>query len=186
MDRKLTIITPCCRPVNLPKLYESINFDSVDKWIIVYDTSKDRSYNRIFTDHPKIIETECDDVGSAGHPQRNFGLNFVSKGFIYFLDDDNIMHPNFWTVYPGIMNDNRCMYSFDLENEDGSIKKGDQLFLHVIDTAMVLIHHSIIKGLKWYKHFVYSDGIFITTLYEKNKDVFAYIPTTLCYHNKLV
>ena len=186
MDRKVSIITPCCRPQNLPKLYESMNFEYIDKWIIVYDTSKDRSYTRIFTEHPKIIETECDDNGTAGHPQRNFALNFVSKGFIYFLDDDNIMHDNFWITYPGIMNHDKYMYSFDLEKGDGSIKKGDELILHVIDTAMVLIHHSIIKGLKWYKHFQYSDGIFITTMFLKNNDVFGYIPMPLCYYNKLV
>ena len=186
MDRKLTIITPCCRPQNLPKIYESMNFEYIDKWIIVYDTSKNRSYSRIFTEHPKIIEAECDDDGVVGHPQRNFALNFVSKGFIYFLDDDNLMHNNLWAVYSSIMNDDKYMYSFDMERQDGSIKKGNELFLHVIDTGMVLIHHSIIKGLKWYKHFQYSDGIFITTIFEKNKDSCSYISIPLCYYNKLV
>ena len=186
MDTKVTIITPCCRPQNLPKLFASINFEYVNNWIIIYDTSRDRSYTRSFTEYPKIIEAECDTIGSAGHPQRNFGLNFVSKGFVYFLDDDNIMHPHFWQVFPHIMNDNnQYIYSFDMEKEDGSIKVGNEPFLHVIDTAMVLISHSLIKGLQWYKHFAYSDGIFISTLYEKNKSNFFYIPHAICYYNKL-
>ena len=35
-----TIITPCCRPENLETMLPSIDFDKVDKWIIVYDTRK--------------------------------------------------------------------------------------------------------------------------------------------------
>ena len=181
---QLTIITPCCRPVNLPKLYESINFDSVDKWIIVYDTSKDRKYTRIFTEHPKIIETECDDVGSAGHPQRNFGLNFVTGGFVYFLDDDNIIHPDFWKVLPNL--NERYIYTWNQESADSSIVGCEIPNVNAIDTAMFLVPYELIQDTKWIKHLRWADGIFITTLYEKHKDRYVYIPRVLCYYNKLV
>ena len=39
MNNKITIITPCNRIHNLPMLYESIKFDKINKWIIVYDTT---------------------------------------------------------------------------------------------------------------------------------------------------
>lgn len=183
MNTNVTIITPCCRPQNLPKIFDSIDFNFVNNWIIVYDTSRDRTYTRSFTEHPKIIEAEC-DIGLSGNPQRNLGLKFVSKGYVYFLDDDNIMHPNFWKVYNSI-NNLENIYSFDMERQDGSIKEGNQPFLHVADTAMVLIPYHFIKGLEWYKHFVYSDGLFISTLYYKNMSRFIYIPMVLSYYNKL-
>ena len=41
MSNKITIITPCSRIHNLPMLHESIKFDKINKWIIVYDTTVD-------------------------------------------------------------------------------------------------------------------------------------------------
>lgn len=180
---KISIITPCSRPQNLPKLFASINFDYIDKWIIIYDTSKDRTYTRRFTEHPKIIESECSDVGLAGHPQRNFGMNFVTKGFIYFLDDDNIIHPDFWTFLP-TFND-RYIYSWNQEKSDGSISKCEIPVINGIDTAMFMVPYELIRDTKWLIHFQWADGIFITTLYEQNKSRYVYIPKTLCYYNKL-
>ena len=45
MSNKITIITPCIRIQNLPMLYESIKFDKIHKWIIVYDTTIDSYYH---------------------------------------------------------------------------------------------------------------------------------------------
>ncbi len=37
--------------------------------------------------------------GVVGNTQRNYGLSFVEDdNYIYFLDDDNIIHPNFWKI----------------------------------------------------------------------------------------
>ncbi len=41
MSNKITIITPCSGIQNLSMLYESIKFDKIQKWIIVYDTTID-------------------------------------------------------------------------------------------------------------------------------------------------
>ena len=180
---KLTIITPCSRAENLPKLYESMNFSLIDKWIIVYDTSKNRSYNRIYTENPKIIETECDDIGATGHPQRNFGMNFVTGGFLYFLDDDNIMHSDFWLILPTL--NKRYIYSWNQEKSDGSITQCEIPIVNAIDTAMFIVPYELIQDTKWVKHLRWADGIFITSIYEKHKERYAYIPRVLCYYNKL-
>ena len=92
---KLSIITPCCRPENLCKIYDSIRFQDIDKWFIVYDTTKDRSYTHRYVGHPNIIEVDCSDPGVTGNPQRNLGISMVKDGFLFFLDDDNIIHPDF-------------------------------------------------------------------------------------------
>ena len=180
---KITIITPCCRPDRLPKVFESINFDYVDKWIIVYDTSKDRTYTRIYTEHPKIIEAEFHDNGISGNDQRNFGLKYVTKGFVYFLDDDNIVHPEFWEVLPTL--DENNMYSWDQENENGHVNKCYPPTVNAIDTAMFIIPYSLINDTRWMKQHIFSDGIFAASIYQKNKSNYIYIPKTLCYYNKL-
>jgi hypothetical protein len=76
-----TIITPCCRQKNLETIYQSIRFDLVDKWYIVYDTSKNRSYSKLFS-HAQIVELECSDEGINGNAQRNYGMSMVEEGFI--------------------------------------------------------------------------------------------------------
>ena len=114
----LTIITPCSRPDNLGMLSKSIKFDKIDKWIIVYDTTKDRTYKKSFEGNSKIIEVECNDAGDYGNQQRNYGMSLVDDGFIYFLDDDNIVHPSFWILLDKHMDDEIFFYTFNLLSLD--------------------------------------------------------------------
>jgi hypothetical protein len=66
---KLIIITPCSRPHNLQTMYNSINFDKIHLWCIIYDTRKIEFVKNF--NHSKIIELECKDEGTAGHQIRN-------------------------------------------------------------------------------------------------------------------
>ena len=63
MNNKITIITPCSRIQNLPMLYDSIKFDKIHKWIIVYDTTID-SYYHSFLSHKQILEVDCKNTYS--------------------------------------------------------------------------------------------------------------------------
>jgi len=178
----LTIITPCSRPNNLSKLYDSIHFDKVHKWIIVYDTSKDRAYQKLYEGIPKIQELEC-NKGISGNPQRNLALTLVDDGFIYFLDDDNIIHPNFWNIYDSFTPDN--FYTFD-QKRGNNILFGNNIKLDQIDTAMFIIHKKHVNNLLWKEDKYNADGIFIVELYNKNKNLHVYINTIACYYNYLI
>ena len=98
----LTIITPCSRPENLPALYRSLDFRIVREWIIVHDTTRGRIVEHQFLDDPRVREVEYADasgISAAGNAQRNFALRLLhGDGYVYFLDDDNVVHPNFWRV----------------------------------------------------------------------------------------
>ena len=52
-------------------LYESIKFDKIHKWIIVYDTTID-SYYHSFIHSEQIVEVECKSSfnGVVGNTQR--------------------------------------------------------------------------------------------------------------------
>jgi hypothetical protein len=180
---KITIITPCCRPEHLPKIYESLNFEYIHKWIIVYDSSKGREYERRYAEHKNIIEADYHHLGISGNDQRNFGLNFVSKGFVYFLDDDNIVHPDFWKVLPTL--NEKYMYSWDQEKPDGSLATGGIPVANGTDTAMCIVPYSLMKGITWVPHLRCADGLFLSSIYEQSPDYHVYIPRVLCYYNKL-
>ena len=181
----LTIITPCSRQANLPKLFESIQFDKIHKWIIVYDTSRNRKYEPLYTENPKILECEC-NAGISGNPQRNCAIELVEDGFVYFLDDDNIIHPALWSLLDVV--DSRFFYTFDqLRNKrTNEILVGNRIELDRIDTAMFLVHRHHIGQIRWHNDKYNADGYFITELYRTHKDAHKYIEGIGCYYNYLV
>jgi hypothetical protein len=179
---KLTIITPCCRPDNLIKLKGSIRFDLIDKWIIVYDTSKDRSYKMQFQDDSKILELECNILGAAGHPQRNFAIHHVNHGYIYMLDDDNIMHPEFWNICP--LFELPYFYTFDLLNNN-TLLPGNNIKINKIDTSMFCVNKEHLKDIRWREDIYEADGYFIMDINKSNKDLHKYINKVAAYYNFL-
>ena len=182
----LTIITPCCRQANLKYLHASIDFDKIDKWIIVYDTSKDRSYTKLYKNTPKILEVECNIVGAAGHPQRNFGMLFVNDGYIYFLDDDNIIHPNFWTIAQAADNEKFYTFSQLRDKKKGSVLDGNTIKVGSIDTAMFLFHKRHVGSIRWIENLYEADGYFICAIDAANKGSHVFINSIACYYNYLV
>lgn len=197
MVEKVYIITPCYRPANLDLMFKSIDFDLIYRWYIVYDTTRNRTYTRKYPGHPKIIELESSDVGISGNAQRNAALNIVEDGFVYFLDDDNVVHPDLWVELPKMTSNH--YYSWDqlrnpegddtdwvlFKNEKGKILKGDTLKLQRIDTAQVLIPKKFFEGLQWKTDDYKADGILIESVYKKNPSAHIYLPKILCYYNSL-
>ena len=81
-----------------------MRFPLLKEWIIVHDHKRVNQSTAlaVFQDqHPKIREVFNTWEGNFGNPERDFGLSQIpvdSKGFIYFLDDDNYAHINMWTL----------------------------------------------------------------------------------------
>src|SRR4051812_34163468 len=100
----LVVITPCCRPELLRHVYGSVRLSIVTRWIIVFDADQvPREHLPAALLHdPQITlaATQADD-SKYGNAQRHLGLRIArtlyreDDPFIYFLDDDNIVHPAF-------------------------------------------------------------------------------------------
>lgn len=184
----LSIITPCSRPDNLSIVKDSIRFDLIDKWIIVYDTSKERTYTKKFQDHPQIIEIEC-SRGIRGSPQRNDGIKLVEDGFIYFLDDDNIIHPEFWKISSSF--ELPYFYTFNQwrkwpRHRNFTVLPGNNIRVKRIDTAMYCVHKKHIQQITWKENQDgCADGLFIEEVYKNNKDSHKYINVIAAYYNHI-
>jgi hypothetical protein len=76
---KISIITPSYRVNNLLQLKNSINFEYVDEWIIVYDGKQISQNPYLFKDDEKIKEYICRDEGISGNPQRNLALSKIKN-----------------------------------------------------------------------------------------------------------
>lgn len=180
-NNKLTIITPCYRLNNILNLYDSINFDYVDEWIIVYDQSKIKENPNLFENDEKIKEYLFNGEGISGNPQRNFALSKVRNDntYLYYLDDDNIIHPGLFKLLNLI--DKNKMITFDQENG----LKGNNISVNNIDSAMLLIDYNLCKNIKWINHLYNADGYYIKECYDQNRNNYIYINNNMCFYNKL-
>ena len=182
-QHKMTIITPSCRPTNLMSIKNSINFDYVDEWIIVYDGSKIKEHPNVFENehNDKIKEYIYEGEGISGNPQRNFALTKITNvdTLIYYLDDDNSIHPSLYKLL-NIVDKNK-MYTFNQVNRC----KGNNIYLRGIDTAMCLINYKLCNNIKWIIHEYGADGYYIIDCYAKNRDDHIFIDNNLCYYNTI-
>jgi hypothetical protein len=181
----VSIITACSRPQNLKEIYDSIDFKNLDKWYIIYDSSKCRRHEFEFTldtHTQKIVELTCDQPGFAGHPQINYALDLIEKGFVYIMDDDNIFHPNFWNLLDTL--DPEFVYTWDQNRiQEGRILKGGQIEEEKIDTSQFIVPKELIGSTRWAVHRSAGDFRFIKQIFKKHEDKFKYIPEVACYHN---
>lgn len=185
----IVIVTPCSRPENLEKIKKSINLPC--RWIIVYDS--DIAIKK-FND-PWIIELNIKG-GISGNLQRNMALDYVEKNeWVYFLDDDNLLHPDFIKIKEGheaiayLYKDSFTLpfgYLFPQEMPDGNIRMLDKNNIKVcfIDQAQYLLHMSLI-GQKRFTQQYEADGIFIEGIYKEYCDKIIIAVEPVCYYNKL-
>jgi SAM-dependent methyltransferase len=182
---KLTLITPSYRTNNLLKIKNSIQFDYIDEWIIVYDGSKIIDYPHLFDnqENNKIKEYiyKCENGGISGNPQRNYAISKITNphALIYYLDDDNIIHPDLYKLL-NIVDTNK-IYTFNQCNRI----KGDNINVGRIDTAMAIIPFNLCKNIRWILNHYCADGFYIKECYETNKNAHIYVNNDLCYYNKI-
>lgn len=179
--KKMTIITPSIKPQNLMRIKESIDFDYIDEWIIVYDGSKIDKNPLVFKNenNPKIKEYIFTGIGFSGNPQRNYGLDNIKikDTYIFFLDDDNEMNPNIYQLLD--IKVDGIIYTFDQHKG----LKGNNIKVERIDTAMYLIDFSVCKDNRWISEKWMADGYYIEECYSENKDRWIYVNNRLCYYN---
>jgi hypothetical protein len=187
MSNNITIITPCSRIQNLPMLFESIKFDKINKWIIIYDTTVN-SYCPSFIHNEQIIEVDCKSSlnGIVGNTQRNYGLSLVENdNYIFFLDDDNIIHPDFWKIIEELETDTIHTFNQYRLDKHKPVLLGNRIEEDYIDTAMFIINKNMIGDIKWQEDYYCADSKFIIDIYSTGKYKHKYFNNYYCYYNYL-
>lgn len=192
-DLKITLITPSIRPENLLKLINSINFDYIKNWIIVYDSSKIKENPLLFKDNNKVIELMHEDNNSrSGNAQRNYALDFIEKNneesYIYFLDDDLILSDKIYKLFDNL--ESEMVYTFGQERDSSifpyfNILKGDIPEVYLIDTAQILISSNLINKNRWDLSKYNADGFFIRNCIKENKNAWVFVDNVLIGYNNI-
>lgn len=193
---KFQIITRSTRLKNLEIVKESI-FSNVPEgcdvnWHIVFDT-------KILKDIDAELLNRLNDDNTTLHFRKGdgWGLSQLNpliqelEGWIYHVDDDNILHENFYkTILDNIKEDSKAFIfsqkvgGIDFTGLDVREAKPEHVKVQEIDLAQWLIHSDLHKGNLYGSGYT-ADGEFIEKLYQNNKNSFVFIEDILCYYNAL-
>lgn len=211
----LYIVTPLSRPENLEQIAESLNKIYLRKspckifWIIIMDKSLSKEdMNKVyhFTTNKPLFYTELSffEKSFVGHSHRNFFINDIHSGFkvickknnivesdwVYFLDDDTLLHPNFVEEIINRLDDTKSAIIFDQENKDGTIRLRadiDKVKVCHIDMGQYVVNLTKLpEDLRFKEDDYCADGIFIEELFNRvGPEQFIVVNKTLSTYNKL-
>lgn len=185
---KFRIVTPCSRPQNLPAIYQSIlQFKAKTKldveWIVIFDGAVPPNLPDLGDTH--ILGLELHGKCVVGVQQRNLSLELFDDGYLYYVDDDNILHPDFYLI-ERYLNENILILDQVAKNGRRRVAKHKNVRVGRIDTAQFVIYRPLVKKERFL--LVYeADGMFITDLLNSHSENFLYLNSQhgLSYYNYL-
>jgi glycosyltransferase involved in cell wall biosynthesis len=166
-------------------MYSSINF-LFDVWWIVFDMDWSEEAHRIIQDLTAAnvrVKTMFIKNHTWGNVQRNAAINFIKDDFIYFLDDDNIIHPELYeNLLQAHAQVNKKVYLVKQDVED-DIRGIDPRQCY-IDLAQMVVHRRMFDEMP-FVNLHDADGIFIEHWHKTSPGDFCFIHKPLAYYNKL-
>jgi hypothetical protein len=177
----LNIVTPCSRPNNLIKISKSINIPKeYYRWIIVYD-GETLPQKELIPEGCEIFK-HSNKKSVVGHSQRNFALDLINDGYVYFNDDDTILHKNLWENIKDLDND---FITFSQEHKNGKLRLvGDKVKVYLIDSHNFIIDRKVIGETKFDITKYNADGYFAEECFKKSKN-YKFINKVLSTYNSL-
>src|SRR5690606_1979256 len=105
-------------------VYNSINTNNgffQIKWFVIFDTNilKDLDAELLYflQSNNVILYFEKGINGDFGHQLLNKVIDEIKSGYIYFLDDDNLLHPNLLTEFFNKMEEDKSKNGFLFHQE---------------------------------------------------------------------
>jgi O-antigen biosynthesis protein len=198
---KLNIITRCSRLNNLRKVKESIFTTDkfVINWWVMFDST-------VLKDVDAEILAEIQEVsgktffiksiaGDFGHQMINKAIDEIQDGLVFVLDDDNIIHEDFYeTLYQSVIGNptkrgfvyNQRIDGKDFTGEEIRYCSPENMKVSKVDMAQVVFDRSLIAETRINPMNYIADSIYIEEVYNTNHpDEFCFIDKVMCYYNFL-
>jgi len=187
---KLSIITPFSRKVEYLNTINDhlgkLSLITPIEWFIIYQHDleneieewniKSSKYENLIV---KTVKGKT-DVSYYGNSYRNQGIELVEdswNNWVYFIDDDNTIHPNFGDITPlfEVLEEN--VLFFGQINPDQTIRLiPTEIKVGNIDTAMFVTRAKTLKKYTWKEEHYTADGILAEELYANEKCKIIYTP----------
>jgi glycosyltransferase involved in cell wall biosynthesis len=145
-----------------------------------YSTSK--------KDVPKGVKVIRSNLGGAwGHPLRNLALDYLQASasdndYVYFLDDDNVIHPNWYEAVKDSTED-FINWAQCFRNGDPRLHATEHPRIGTVDTASYMVRIGFI-GKARFEYIYEGDGLFAQALMVKSPSIKT-LNNYLCYYNYL-
>ncbi len=197
---KLNIVTRCTRLKYIKEVRDSIfKTDKFEiKWWLFFDTRNLKEVDVDFLESLQSINCEpifCKgEEGDFGHQLINKSFDKIQDGFVYMLDDDNIIHQDFYENLHKAINENPTKKGFifsqkvdgrDFSGLDIRIGSPENTKVSHIDMAQFILDRSLIGSYRIDPMNYIADGMFIEKVYNENKEEFIFIDKVLCHYNYL-
>ena len=194
----INIITRCTRFNNLKEISKSVFSTNkfTIKWYVIFDTNFVENLPidlLLFLQRQNvIIKFEKSEPNDHGHQMINNVLDEISEGWVYVVDDDNIIHEDFYdTIHDTIINHSNIdgiifdqkIGGIDFTRQDFRICSPEEVKVSKIDMAQFILSRSLIGLNRIPKGFYVGDGMFIEKLFNENKNRFYFINKVLSYYN---
>jgi hypothetical protein len=193
------ILTRCTRQQNLLTIKNTV-FESpiTVVWHIIFDTTTLKDIDAELLSELQSPSTRFHFIKGDGsdylYPQLSDIIEkLYPENYIVILDDDNIIHPDFYDTIKSEIEANPDKEAFVFEQlVDGKDFTGlttrkvgpEHMKLRHIDSAQYVIKQSLYKQGR-YEGGYCGDGVFIENLYKQFSDKFHFIHSELCYYNRL-
>lgn len=174
----LNIITPVSRPQNLPLIQPEIqqlkNHFAVD-WYCIADS-------RVTRHKPADIDciwSVCENVDRGAGVPRNMALNQIYDGWVFFLDDDNLVHPAFHIAlsfglsrYPKAIG--HIFSQVDRSGKLVRVAKSENMVYSQVDMGQFVVRRSSVGNCRFPRDVYCSDWTFLNKIWEENQSKFEF------------
>ncbi len=186
---ELNIVTPVSRPYFLPYIEQDFikHFKEIrPTWYCIFDVGF-----RVAPLPIKPINVGCWESNirpnGYGGGARNIALDKIKEGWIFFLDDDNTIHPDFESVFLGALKDypDGEWFVFEQVLPDGRtyLKATDKPRIGRIDMGQCVVKRQAIGNLRMAIDRYDADGYFYEALAKTVKPIA--IPKPAVFYNAL-
>lgn len=178
---RLTVVTPCSRPQNLPALVAGLreaerHFDLM--WRVVVDGAPGGpEWTYLFPHSGALVTYRRSKPGEvAGHAQANHALDAFSDGLVWRLDDDNLPVPGFFERLRQLSDANpKCGLFLFAQLAAGRYDEarwpGDVAQpvpqVGVMDTAQFVFRREALGDLRFDANDYRADGVLAAELYAQ-------------------
>ena len=203
-NRVLHIITRCSRLNNIIKVGESLPTKDGKlqvQWHVIFDSTRLKDIDaeilgRLQEEYNAKLYFEFSQGGDYLYPQMNkIIIDNIQEGWIYSLDDDNILHKHLFDNFEALVGFceaeksigivfNQHVAGKDFTRVDVRYAKPENMKVRSIDLAQFILHRSVFNDFD-FKGGYDADGKFIERVYESNPDGFLFIDKILSHYNYL-
>jgi len=194
----INLVTAVSRPENLKRIHKSICLSLSQstlnaRWILVVDDPEaiKPATKAVLDEGPFEVRIIVFEGGKCayGIDQKNAGMASITDGFYHCMDDDNIVHPDFFMGIERAIRTNPKKRAFAFgqkrwDNVKTLTAAPDLMVYGKVDNTMFVVHSSLIGGYRYDRSKSgREDFLFFRNLYDLFKDEFVFLSETLAYYN---